>query len=87
MEEVVVITYRGKSCAKFVPYRKERKKMKKDELFGIWKEHEDIQNVEESEPFPDVFPDKILITRAPSYIPPYFSMAVPVGFLPDDINL
>ena len=45
--EEVVITYRGKPCAKLVPYHKERKKIKKDELFGIWKEHEDIQNVEE----------------------------------------
>jgi hypothetical protein len=36
---------------------------------------------------PEPFPDKILITRDPSYIPPYFSIAVPVGFLPDDINL
>jgi len=30
-----------------VPYHKEGKKIKKDELFGIWKEHEGIQNVEE----------------------------------------
>ena len=44
--EEVVITYRGKPCAKLVPYQKERKKITKDELFGIWKEHEDIQNVE-----------------------------------------
>ena len=45
--EEVVITYRGKPCAKLVPYQKEGKKNKKDELFGIWKDHEDIQNVEE----------------------------------------
>ena len=45
--EEVVITYRGKPCAKLVPYQKERKKNKKDELFGIWKDHEDIQNIEE----------------------------------------
>lgn len=45
--EEVVITYRGKPCAKLVPYHKQRKKIEKDELFGIWKEHEDIQNVEE----------------------------------------
>ena len=44
--EEVVITYRGKPCAKLVPYHKGKKKIKKDELFGIWKEHEDIQNVE-----------------------------------------
>ena len=45
--EEVVITYRGRPCAKLVPYQKEGKKIKKDELFGIWKEHEDIQHVEE----------------------------------------
>jgi len=44
--EEVVITYRGKPCAKLVPYHKEGKKIEKDELFGIWKEHEDIQDVE-----------------------------------------
>ena len=45
--EEVVITYRGKPCAKLVPYQKSKKKAGKDELFGIWKERKDIQNVEE----------------------------------------
>ena len=45
--EEVIITYRGKPCAKLVPYQKEAKKNKEDELFGIWKEYEDIQNIEE----------------------------------------
>ena len=45
--EEVVITYRGKPCARLVPYQKEGTKIKKDELFGIWKEREDVQNVEE----------------------------------------
>ena len=45
--EEVVITYRGKPCAKLVPYREEGKKIEKDELFGIWKGREDIQNIEE----------------------------------------
>ena len=45
--EEVVITYRGKPCAKLVPYRKEKGKNREDELFGIWKEYEDIQNIEE----------------------------------------
>ena len=44
--EEVVITYRGKPCAKLVPYIKEGKKIEKDELFGIWKNHEDIHHVE-----------------------------------------
>jgi prevent-host-death family protein len=45
--EEVVITYRGKPCAKLVPYQNEGKKNKEDELFGIWKDHKDIQNVDE----------------------------------------
>ncbi len=45
--EEVVITYRGKPCARLVPYHEEGRKIKKDELFGIWKEREDLQNVEE----------------------------------------
>ena len=45
--EEVVITYRGKPCAKLVPYQNEGKKNKEDELFGIWKDHEDIQNIDE----------------------------------------
>jgi prevent-host-death family protein len=38
-----VITYRGKPCAKLVPYQNEGKKNKEGELFGIWKDHKDIQ--------------------------------------------
>jgi len=41
--EEVIITYRGKPCAKLVPYQNEGKKNKEDELFGIWKDHKDIQ--------------------------------------------
>jgi len=44
--EEVVITYRGKPCAKLVPYQNEGKKNKEDELFGIWKDHKDIQNID-----------------------------------------
>jgi prevent-host-death family protein len=33
--EEVVITYRGKPCAKLVPYQNEGKKNKEGELFGI----------------------------------------------------
>jgi len=45
--EEVVITYRGKPCAKLVPYQNEGKKNKEDELFGIWKDHKAIQNIDE----------------------------------------
>jgi hypothetical protein len=30
-----------------VPYQDERKKNKEDELFGIWRDNETVQNVEE----------------------------------------
>ena len=43
--EEVVITYRGKPCAKLVPYQKEGKKIEKNKLFGIWKDHENIHDV------------------------------------------
>ena len=45
--EEVVITYRGKPCAKLVPYQNQGKKNKEDELFGIWKDHKDIKNIDE----------------------------------------
>ena len=47
--EEVVITYRGRPCAKLVPYEEENKikKEKKDDLFGIWKDYDEIQNVNE----------------------------------------
>ncbi len=45
--EEVVITYRGKPCAKLVPYLNMRGKAVTNELFGIWKEDENTQNVEE----------------------------------------
>ncbi len=44
--EEVVITYRGKPCAKLVPYLKTRGKAVTNELFGIWKEDESTKNVE-----------------------------------------
>ncbi|MGD8717151.1 MAG: type II toxin-antitoxin system prevent-host-death family antitoxin [Desulfobacterales bacterium] len=38
--EEVIITYRGKPCAKMVPIEEKRvSKEKKDDLFGIWKDH------------------------------------------------
>lgn len=44
--EEVVITFRGKPCAKLVPFQK-AKKTKEDLLFGIWKDNDDVLNVEE----------------------------------------
>jgi prevent-host-death family protein len=45
--EEIVITFRGKPCAKLVPYQEQRNRTEKNELFGIWKDNEAIQNVDE----------------------------------------
>ena len=45
--EEVVITFRGKPCAKLVPYQEQMKKTGKNELFGIWKDNDAIRNVDE----------------------------------------
>jgi len=45
--EDVVITFRGKPCAKLIPYQKRKNKTGKNELFGIWKDNDAIRNVDE----------------------------------------
>jgi prevent-host-death family protein len=45
--EEVVITFRGKPCAKLVPYEKQKNKEAKNECFGIWKDHKPSENVNE----------------------------------------
>lgn len=45
--EEVVITFRGKPCAKLVPYQEAKKQTGKNELFGIWKDNDTIQDVAE----------------------------------------
>ncbi|WP_432743724.1 type II toxin-antitoxin system prevent-host-death family antitoxin [Methylobacter sp. G7] len=48
--EDVVITFRGKPCARLVPYEEVDKTTvldNKDELFGIWADRVDIESVEE----------------------------------------
>ncbi|MDA8142127.1 MAG: type II toxin-antitoxin system prevent-host-death family antitoxin [Desulfobacteraceae bacterium] len=44
--EEVIITYRGKACAKLIPYRAEKGRPSKHKLFGIWKDNEMVSNVE-----------------------------------------
>lgn len=44
--EEVVITYRGKPCAKLVPFTEEVKEEPAKELFGLWKDHEEMQDVD-----------------------------------------
>ena len=45
--EEVVITFRGKPCAKLVPYAGKTEKSTTNELFGIWKDNDTVQNVDE----------------------------------------
>ena len=48
--EDVVITFRGKPCAKLVPYEKSDKPTvsdDKDDLFGIWADRIDIESVDD----------------------------------------
>ena len=45
--EEVVITFRGKPCAKLVPYQEIKRQTEKNELFGIWQDNDRIQNVDE----------------------------------------
>jgi prevent-host-death family protein len=45
--EEVVITFRGKPCARLVPYQEIKKQTEKNKLFGIWKDHDIVQNVDE----------------------------------------
>ena len=45
--EEVVITFRGKPCAKLVPFEDEQRDSSKDPLFGIWKNHDPSSHVDE----------------------------------------
>jgi prevent-host-death family protein len=44
--EEIIITYHGKPCAKIVPYQITKAKTSASELFGIWKDNKDVQNIE-----------------------------------------
>ncbi len=45
--EEVVITFRGKPCAKLVPLDNAKRKTSKHQLFGIWKDHGPSSDVDE----------------------------------------
>ncbi len=47
--EEVVITYRGRPCAKLVPYEQpdNTKSRSKDDFFGIWRDNEEINDIKE----------------------------------------
>ena len=44
--EEVIITYRGKPCAKLTSLREnDKKQIQSDSLFGIWKDHAESKDV------------------------------------------
>jgi prevent-host-death family protein len=45
--EEVVITFRGKPCAKLIPYKEKTNEIKKNELFGCWKNNDIAKHVNE----------------------------------------
>lgn len=45
--EEVIITFRGKPCAKLIPYQDVKNKPEKNELFGMWKNNDNAENVNE----------------------------------------
>ncbi len=45
--EDVIITFRGKPCAKLIRYREEKEEITKNELFGIWKDNVRVQDVDD----------------------------------------
>ncbi|MCP3929622.1 MAG: type II toxin-antitoxin system prevent-host-death family antitoxin [Bacteroidetes bacterium] len=44
--EEVIITFRGKPCAKLVPYRELKNKKEENELFGMWQDNDITKNVD-----------------------------------------
>jgi prevent-host-death family protein len=44
--EEVVITFRGKPCAKLVPLDERKKQKTKHDLFGIWEDYDQTENVD-----------------------------------------
>lgn len=45
--EEVVISFRGKPCAKLVPYQEAKKQPEKNDLFGMWQDNDATRDVEE----------------------------------------
>jgi len=44
--EEVTITFRGKPCAKLVPIEDNEELIEKNELFGIWKDNKETEEVD-----------------------------------------
>ena len=45
--EEVIITFRGKPCAKLIPYKEKKSEGENNELFGIWKDNDQIQDIDQ----------------------------------------
>jgi len=45
--EEVTVTNRGKACARISPVNKQKKSLKNDPVFGMWKNREDMKNPSE----------------------------------------
>jgi prevent-host-death family protein len=45
--EEVVITFRGRPCAKLVPYKEKNEENIQNQLFGIWKDSDRVRDVDE----------------------------------------
>jgi prevent-host-death family protein len=45
----ITVTFRGKALAKIVPFKNRIQSVEKDEvsIFGLWKDHDQIESVEE----------------------------------------
>ncbi len=44
--EEVVITFRGRPCAKLVPYKEKNEEPIPNKLFGIWKDSDIVRDVD-----------------------------------------
>ena len=45
--EEVIITFRGKPCAKLVPFKEKESRDLQHQAFGMWKDHDPSSNVDE----------------------------------------
>jgi len=45
--EEVVVTFRGRPCAKLIPYTEPENTSAADKLFGIWRDNEPVTDVDE----------------------------------------
>jgi len=45
--EEVVITFRGKPCAKLVPYQELKNNREENKIFGMWKDNDMVNHVDD----------------------------------------